>query len=177
MIWELALSCGLVVVGHARTLYRLSRVNGAVDVYEQRMAEYEGPLVKAVDRTDPEDIEAWHKAAKVDYEKEITAAFSTPRASRMIVLPPNRFNVTTYDMNNPPPITRRELEDMSHADLVRYGIIDGGPPAVYYNAINAMLTSHTCRACGMTSYNENDVRHSYCGRCHHFCKQSGETFT
>ena len=28
--------------------------------------------------------------------------------------------------------------------------------------------SFTCRDCGMTSYNLNDVKHRYCGRCHKF---------
>jgi len=25
-----------------------------------------------------------------------------------------------------------------------------------------------CLKCGMTSYNPNDVRHKYCGKCHEF---------
>jgi len=28
--------------------------------------------------------------------------------------------------------------------------------------------SFTCRDCGMTSYNANDAKHRYCGRCHKF---------
>jgi hypothetical protein len=28
--------------------------------------------------------------------------------------------------------------------------------------------SYTCPRCGMTSYNENDERYSYCGNCHAF---------
>lgn len=28
--------------------------------------------------------------------------------------------------------------------------------------------SFTCRVCGMTSYNPNDVKHRYCGNCHEF---------
>jgi len=28
--------------------------------------------------------------------------------------------------------------------------------------------SFTCRECGFTSYNLNDVKHRYCGRCHKF---------
>ncbi len=28
--------------------------------------------------------------------------------------------------------------------------------------------SITCPVCGATSYNPNDIRHGYCGRCHAF---------
>lgn len=28
--------------------------------------------------------------------------------------------------------------------------------------------SITCHVCGATSYNQNDVKHRYCGRCHRF---------
>jgi len=48
------------------------------------------------------------------------------------------------------------------------------PRGAYVDALHDMLTSHQCRACGLTSYNDNDVRHSYCGACHHFCKDSGD---
>jgi RNase P subunit RPR2 len=30
------------------------------------------------------------------------------------------------------------------------------------------VPSFTCRDCGFTSYNLNDVKHRYCGRCHKF---------
>lgn len=30
--------------------------------------------------------------------------------------------------------------------------------------------SFTCPVCGMTSYNPNDVQHSYCGNCHEWTR-------
>jgi hypothetical protein len=30
------------------------------------------------------------------------------------------------------------------------------------------VPSFTCRDCGVTSYNRNDVKHRYCARCHKF---------
>jgi hypothetical protein len=32
----------------------------------------------------------------------------------------------------------------------------------------ATMTSITCKLCGMTSYNPNDVINRYCGHCHQF---------
>jgi hypothetical protein len=31
---------------------------------------------------------------------------------------------------------------------------------------NTTQPSITCPVCGMTSYNPNDIREGYCGRCH-----------
>ena len=28
----------------------------------------------------------------------------------------------------------------------------------------------TCPKCGMKSYNENDIKHGYCGNCHEFTR-------
>jgi hypothetical protein len=157
MIWELGVSCGLVFVGHARTLYRVWRVNTAADVYEERMARYDGPLV---DRTDPEDITAWHKAAKKDYAKEIEAAYATPNVYQRMIVLPDVGMATFHD-----------------TEMARVEAIRDNPQAMYLDAMAAMLTSHTCRACGRTSYNENDVKYKYCGYCHHFCRDAGEIFT
>lgn len=34
--------------------------------------------------------------------------------------------------------------------------------------------SITCSQCGLTSYNENDIRERYCGRCHKFHKHESD---
>lgn len=35
----------------------------------------------------------------------------------------------------------------------------------------------TCRRCGMTSHNPNDVRHRYCGKCHDFHSDPAQSGT
>jgi hypothetical protein len=197
MIWELGVSCALVFVGHARTLYRTWRVNSADD-YEGYMDSYDGPLV---DRTDP----AWHKAAAEDHRREVdkietihaaeragllkeieTAYKMTTKSHRspMIVMPPATFFTATAEPAVQPESYwwATDSPDMGNGmvnPLGRPPMCEGPPKAEakpYVDALHEMLTSHTCHACGRTSFNENDARHGYCGWCHHFCRDAGERF-
>jgi hypothetical protein len=264
MWWELGVSCGLVVVGHARTLYRLHRVNDAVE-YEGYMDSYNGPLV---DRTDPEDITAWHEAARKDARRakkktnkrrreiaaEVDASIEATKRERMTsamerqnrdylrALSPTLMEAElneaeirrTYAKDDwrrqvilpmdPGPtfraatgFTKEQIMGMSTDELAAYGLIPpdylkynpyvdstgqtkynpvGRPPMCekppkpnptvteqinvwakevekYLDTMATMALKHTCTTCGRTSSNPNDVKHGYCGACHHFCKERG----
>jgi hypothetical protein len=40
--------------------------------------------------------------------------------------------------------------------------------------VDAFRPSITCRQCGFTSYNANDILERYCGACHRFLAEMGE---
>ncbi len=56
---------------------------------------------------------------------------------------------------------------------IKQEIIKGLPGRLTYR-ISEDGKSITCLKCGMTSYNENDVKYLYCGNCHGFHNRTAE---
>ena len=169
--WEWVVSCGFVLMGHARTLYRLRRVDDAeyiADIEARR--EYTGPLV---DHAEPETTKAAPEL--IQYRPGDPRGTHAGPGCRCVKCRQAIEQAWDKALDN---LVETSYDRQIGSYLRDVPLWPLGTPEYltsdYVKAMQNLLTSHTCTRCWKTSYNLKDVKNHYCGFCHHFCKDSGE---
>lgn len=53
-------------------------------------------------------------------------------------------------------------------DLDRFSVVDNKPGYKIIRDAKYKLNTFLCKKCDILSWNQKDVEHKYCGRCHEF---------